>query len=225
MESYYDLEQALRSMTNIELKRFERFLHSIYFIKNHTRYKAVCKFFNALKGYLNKSSFSVDDYFHAVQSACPDIIEKDKSYRKTLAQLKSDLHSYWRDFIAIESFQKNRAYYYLSILNELENRKLTDEFEHICEVKRFNNVVKNCMEPYYSYCFWKMCHIANVHKERNKNSCLCFSSKPVQKLHNEDKDIWEQEPDYNTEQMALMDFIKCEDSILSQKFKNNGGWG
>ncbi len=223
MESHYYLEQVLRSLSKYEHKCFKKFLNSPYFIKKHSRNKASCKFYELLKGYLHKKSINDNEYLKIVRGVYKHISYDIKLFHKMLTELKSDLYYFLLDFLAIESFKKDKFYFNLVILNELEKRKLPDNFEHFCRANRFRKSFNGYKDPLSSCYYWKIFQLANKHRERNLDSVNlsdnpktqklnpCESRGDLNNLHNTNgKETWYVNPDYETEKLLLRKYLISE---------------
>ena len=162
MDSYYYIEKALRSLSVDELKRFEIFLHSPYFKKKHTYYKDICELFQFLK----------NNYFHHYriinQKIDFDLILKNiypakaNKSAKFISELKSEFFHYLLDFIKVEVVLGNIFGCYLTLLEDLERRNLTNLFDHIVKTK-FVDMFNKTRDVYDEY---KTYHLMNEHRKK-----------------------------------------------------------
>lgn len=212
METFYYLEKALRSLSPVEQKHFEKFLSSSYFHKRHFHNSQLLKFYRNLNAGINRiprknqlrtkeqHSFNFTKDLLSDESEIIKKIFADRKpdSRNQLFKLKSELISCFLDFLSIESFTGNSVFYKLSILNELNRRNLEDIFWHFCREDRFDELNSAFEEPQKSFYIWKLVQALNKHKE--KKTCSVSYS------HSFD----ESKIDYETEKQLLIKYTEKE---------------
>jgi hypothetical protein len=216
METYYFLEKALRSLSKNEHKIFEKFLESEYFKKNHFCNNSLFVFYKKTTKYLLKNNIKESDWDLIISDIYKN--EKIKLFR-VKTKLKSELLSFFFDFIVNENLKNDKFLHHLIILKELSNRKLFYIFDHFSNSLRFNKISKDYEETELSYYLWKLFQLNNMQKERyaiqrnnltnnskNKNSVPSYT-KMINDKHKYNSN---DEIDYDTEIFLLNVLYKNE---------------
>lgn len=210
MKTYYYLDKALRSLTKNELKSFEKYLHSPYFKIGHVRIIAIRKLFRHIRKQIDKNTIKSDIYWNLeIRKLFPEKALEEKIWKKFVINMKSDLLFLILNFFAIERLIRDKAYYGIAILEELDSRKLPDIFDHFCKTKDFNGIeeLHNGHQEFYNS--WKL--FQTVMKDRLKNSSSIdnihlvlekmllnnFYKKEIELLENRINDFTENQLVYN----------------------------
>lgn len=169
METFYFLEKAHLSLSNEELIRFEKFLHSPYFTNNHANNEAIKKLFKRIKPLISKKcNLSGFDWIKSVGTK----FSNKTLDTKNVSKIKSELLSYLLNFFSAERLLRKSFLCKISVLEELNRRNLDDCFRHYCTNSRFNELNTEKADAGYSFQLWRLVKTLNRNKEKGDQSFL-----------------------------------------------------
>jgi len=196
MESFYHLEKALSSLNADELKHFERFIRSPYFTKRHLHNNVIKKLYASIKTYRASSgTYHNFDWSGEIEEITSRGITLKKNY---VSKIKSEFLEYIMAFFVHESFRGKKFESEFLILNRLHNKGLAELFQHRCKPKHLYRLIEEIPEPERTYYYYKLCKLANEHKEKINN--------------------FPDRTDYFIEDDLLKQYLKKEQNMLISKF-------
>jgi len=171
METFYYLEKALRSMSADEHKHFERFITSPYLMNHHAHNRTIHKLYKRIKSFQATSGTYHDfNWTREIEK-----ITSGATNENYISKVKSEFLEYMLEFFAYESFRKVKFHLKFSVLKELHNKGLVELFDHHCKANYLYPLIENCPEEDRLYHYYKLCHVANEHKNKtDPDNCEHF---------------------------------------------------
>jgi hypothetical protein len=200
------LIETIWSFSDIELQRFDKFLRSPYFKKEHFNNSKVYELFKILKSYFFRFPVDKRTAQHIPILNLEKVINKmfpsltcPEDKQKRLGKVCSELISYILNFFAVENFQCCKVDFRISLSEEILKRNLSCLFEHNWKVKYFGGIYSEdeVTNVYHRYL---LIRLANLHNEKCKVS----------------------RPDYELEIMLFKKYQKNIIFELRRRAKSNG---